>query len=167
MSAINTALPRMRAATATDIEVSGEIPVPFSINTRTNATICRATKKKIVGGSNAKNSSLSLVDSLDMELNCDESCRFHGSCSRIWLGRIACAFHDRRDQLIDKKAGGPCEPARREGPFCYWLGPLLAASACSLFFPISAFTASRLKLAARCIGGKSRERCRHLPSPCL
>jgi hypothetical protein len=31
MSAINTALPRMRAATATDIEVSGEIPVPFSI----------------------------------------------------------------------------------------------------------------------------------------
>src|ERR1700732_1490832 len=67
MSAINTALPRMRAATATEIEESGEIPVPSSINTRTNATICRATKKKIVGGSNAKNSSLSLVDSLDIE----------------------------------------------------------------------------------------------------
>src|SRR6516164_2044564 len=98
MSAINTALPRMRAATATDIEDSGEIPVPFSIITRTNATICRATKKKIVGGSNAKNSSLSLVDSLDMELHCDESCRFHGFCSRIWLGRMRRAFRDRRDQ---------------------------------------------------------------------
>src|SRR5260370_38628414 len=79
MSAINTALPRIRAATATDIEPSGEIPVPFIISTRTNATICKATKKKIVGGSSAKNSSLSLVDSLVMELNW--SYRFHGSCS--------------------------------------------------------------------------------------
>src|SRR6266446_9136764 len=103
MSAINTALPRMRAATATEIEVSGETPVPFSINTRTNATICKATKKKIVGGSNAKNSSLSLLDNLDMELNCDESCRFHGSCSRIWLGRMRRAFHNRRVQVIDKR----------------------------------------------------------------
>src|SRR5438105_2965982 len=67
MSASNTALPRIRDATATDTEPSGEIPVPFSINTRTNATTCRATKKKIVGGSSAKNSSLSLVDSLLME----------------------------------------------------------------------------------------------------
>src|SRR5258706_5431485 len=100
----------MRAATATDIEDSGAIPVPFSINTRTNATICRATKKKIVGGSNVKNSSLSLLDSLDMELNCGESCRFHGSCSSICLGRMRRALHDRRDQVIDKKAGGPCEP---------------------------------------------------------
>src|SRR5205807_4961068 len=100
----------MRAATAIDIEDSGEIPVPFCISTRTNATICKATKKKIVGGSNAKNSSLSLVDSLDMELNCDESCRFHGSCSRTWLGRMPRALHDRRDQMIEKKAGGPCEP---------------------------------------------------------
>src|SRR6266487_1140015 len=81
ISAINTALPRMRAATAIDIVDSGEIPVPFSINTRTNATICRATKKKIVGGSSAKNSSLSLVDSLVMELNYDESYLFHGPCS--------------------------------------------------------------------------------------
>src|SRR5262249_7077573 len=68
MSAINEALPRMRAAIATEIEEVGEMLVPFSINTRTNATICRATKKKIVGGSNAKNSSLSLVNSLGMEL---------------------------------------------------------------------------------------------------
>src|SRR6266446_157696 len=103
MSAINTALPRMRAATATEIEDSGEIPVPLSINTRTNVTICRATKKKIVGGSNAKNSSLSLVDSLVMELNSDQSCRFHGSCSRIWLGRMRRGFHYRRDQRIGQK----------------------------------------------------------------
>src|SRR5207248_7862487 len=81
MSAINTALPRMRAATAIDIEDNGEIPVPFNINTRTNATICKATKKKIVGGSSSKNSFLSLVDSLVMELNRDEFCRFHGPCS--------------------------------------------------------------------------------------
>src|SRR5207237_5781732 len=73
MSAINTALPRIRAATAIEIEEVGEIPVAFNINTRTNVTICKATKKKIVGGSSAKNSSLSLVDSLVMELNCDES----------------------------------------------------------------------------------------------
>src|SRR5881397_2357433 len=85
----------MRAATAIDIVDSGEIPVPFSINTRTNATICKATKKKIVGGSNSKNSFLSVVDSLVMELNCHEFCRFHGSCSfrlvvsadRCWLSQ--------------------------------------------------------------------------------
>jgi len=74
-------LPRMRAAIAIDIEDNGEIPVPFNINTRTNATICKATKKKIVGGSSSKNSFLSLVDSLVMELNRDEFCRFHGPCS--------------------------------------------------------------------------------------
>src|SRR5207244_7109881 len=72
MSAINTALPRMRAATAIEIEEDGASPVPFSINTRTNATICKATKKKIVGGSSSKNSFLSVVDSLVMELNCHE-----------------------------------------------------------------------------------------------
>src|SRR6266480_7741995 len=85
MSAINTALPRIRAATAIEIEDVGEIPVPFNINTRINATMCKATKKKIVGGSNAKNSFLSVVDSLVIELNWHESDRFHGSCSRSWL----------------------------------------------------------------------------------
>src|SRR2546423_12707529 len=92
MSAINTALPRTRAATAIDIVDTGEIPVPFSISTRTNATICKATKKKIVGGSSSKNSFLSVVDSLDMELDWDESYRFHGSRSRTWLGRIGRVF---------------------------------------------------------------------------
>src|SRR6058998_3543115 len=95
MSAISTALPRMRAATAIEMEEDGARPVPFSINTRTNATICKATKKKIVGGSSSKNSFLSVVDSLVMELNCHEFCRFHGSCSfrlvvsadRCWLSQ--------------------------------------------------------------------------------
>src|SRR5207249_10637770 len=110
MSAIKTALPRMRAATAIEIEEDGEIPVPFSINTRTNATICKATKKKIVGGSSSKNSFLSVVDSLVIKSNCDESYWFHGSCSRTWLGRMRRAFHDRRDRVISEKAGGRCEP---------------------------------------------------------
>src|SRR5947199_6647045 len=68
----------MRAATAIEIEDVGEIPVPFSINTRTNATICKATKKKIVGGSSSKNSFLRVLDSLVIELSCDESYPFHG-----------------------------------------------------------------------------------------
>src|SRR5205823_14375863 len=97
MSAISTALPRMRAATAIDIEESGEIPVPFSINTRTNATICKAAKKKIVGGSSSKNSFLSVVDSLVIELNCDEPCQFHGSFFRTLLGRMWRACHNRRN----------------------------------------------------------------------
>src|SRR5438093_7392738 len=59
MSASKTALPRMRAATAIEMEEDGAIPVFFSINTRTNATMCKATKKKIVGGSSLKNSSFS------------------------------------------------------------------------------------------------------------
>src|SRR5213596_3251019 len=59
MSASKTAFPRMRAATAIEMEEDGGIPVFFSINTRTNATMCKATKKKIVGGSNLKNSSFS------------------------------------------------------------------------------------------------------------
>src|SRR5438874_2343723 len=95
MSAINTAFPRMRAATAIEIEEDGATPVPFSINTRTNATICKATKKKIVGGSSSKNSFLSVVNSLDMELNCDGSYRFHDSRSRTWLERMRRAFHRR------------------------------------------------------------------------
>src|SRR5439155_6969226 len=64
MSASNTALPRMRAATAIDIVDSGEIPVPFSINSRTSAKLWREIKKKIVGGSNLKNSSFSFFMSV-------------------------------------------------------------------------------------------------------
>src|SRR5437762_11938781 len=82
-SAISTALPRIRAATAIEIEEDGATPVPFSINTRTNATICKATKKKIVGGSSSKNSFLSVADSLVMELSWHEPCRFHGHCSHL------------------------------------------------------------------------------------
>src|SRR6266480_3036787 len=76
-SAISTALPRIRAATAIEIEEDGATPVLSSINTRINATICKATKKKIVGGSSSKNSFLSVVDSLVIELSCHESSRFH------------------------------------------------------------------------------------------
>src|SRR6266576_461198 len=94
MSAIKTALPRMREATAIETEEDGASPVPSSIKTRINMTICSATKKKIVGGSSAKNSSLSLLDRLVMELNCHESYRIHGCCCRTWLGRMRRAFHD-------------------------------------------------------------------------
>src|SRR5258708_31377423 len=66
MSASNTDLPRTRAATVTAAEVEGAIPVPFSINTRMKATMCRATKKKIVGGSIARNSSLIFANTLFM-----------------------------------------------------------------------------------------------------
>src|SRR5205823_12002591 len=52
-----------------------------------------------------------------------------------------------------QKGGRPLRAARREGRFCYWLVPLLAASASCILFAISAFTASRLKLAPFCIGG--------------
>src|SRR5206468_1724230 len=64
MSAISTALPRMRAPTATWIGVLTGIPVPFSISTRTTATRPRVMKKKIVGGITARNSSLTFSDSL-------------------------------------------------------------------------------------------------------
>src|SRR4051794_25507306 len=130
----------MRAATAIDIVDTGEIPVPFSINTRTNATICKATKKKIVGGSSSKNSFLSVVDSLDMELDWDESYRCHSSCSRIWLGRMRRACHDRRDQVIDKKAGGPCEP-----PVVKVIS-ITGQGLCSLPPPVASFSPSPLSL---------------------
>src|SRR5882757_9555344 len=51
------------------------------------------------------------------------------------------------------KGGRPSRAARREGYFGYCPVPLAAASACFIFAAISAFTASRLKLAPRCIGG--------------
>src|SRR2546423_8123656 len=55
--------------------------------------------------------------------------------------------------FVNWKAGGPCEPPAVKVIFCYWPVPLLAASAWAIFLAISAFTASRLKLAPRCIGG--------------
>src|SRR5437763_9885722 len=66
MSASSTDLPRTRAAIVTAAEVVGAMPVPFSISTRTSATTCRATKKNIVGGIIARNSSLILSDTLLM-----------------------------------------------------------------------------------------------------
>jgi hypothetical protein len=65
-SAISTALPRIRAASVTDNDERTGRPVPLSIKTRISATMWSATKKKIVGGSSASNSSLSFLDSLLM-----------------------------------------------------------------------------------------------------
>src|SRR5262249_15461492 len=59
MSEMSTDLPRIRAAIPIETVENGASPVPLTINKRTNATTYRATKKKIVGGSTAKNSSLS------------------------------------------------------------------------------------------------------------
>src|SRR5450631_168193 len=61
MAAINTDLPRIRAATAMETVDSGAIPVALIINARTSATRCKSMKKKMVGGSIARNSSLILV----------------------------------------------------------------------------------------------------------
>ncbi len=36
--------------------------------------------------------------------------------------------------MIDKNGGRPLRAARREGHFCYWPVPLLAASACCHLF---------------------------------
>src|SRR5258706_11900918 len=55
---------------------------------------------------------------------------------------------------------------RREVHFYYWPVPLLAASACAIFFAISAFTASKLKLAPFCMGGYSRKVWSSLPITC-
>src|SRR4051812_41078761 len=101
----------MRAATAIDIVDTGEIPVPFSINTRTSATICKATKKKIVGGSSKKTSFLGVVDILVINLNSDDSYRFPCFLLSRRVGRAASgAFQNRRDQVIKKRGGGRCEP---------------------------------------------------------
>src|SRR6267378_5970552 len=79
--------------------------------------------------------------------------------------RAARAFHDRKDEL-SRKGGRLLRGARHQGHFCYWPVPLAAACACSIFFAISAFTASRLKLAPRCIGGYSRKVWSSLPITC-
>src|SRR5215470_20128776 len=65
-SASNTALPRISDAIAIDIVDKGSKCEPLAINTRINVTRCNATKKKIVGGRIAKNSSLSFSSILCM-----------------------------------------------------------------------------------------------------
>src|SRR5271155_3831461 len=65
-SAITTALPRIRAATAIwTMELAG-MPVPLSIRTRISAIRERVNRKKIVGGMSATTSSLIFADSLLM-----------------------------------------------------------------------------------------------------
>src|SRR5213080_4852182 len=82
------------------------------------------------------------------------------------LTRRSRAFHDRKARLIHRFGGRPMRAARREGHFCYWPVPLAAFSAWAIFAAISAFTASRLKLAPRCIGGYSRKVWSSLPITC-
>src|SRR5207237_7930782 len=67
---------------------------------------------------------------------------------------------------VKRKGGRPLRAARREDHFYYWPAPLDAASAWAIFFAISAFTASRLKLAPFCIGGYSRKVWSSLPITC-
>ena len=55
----------------------------------------------------SKNSSLSLVDNLVMELNCDESRRFHDSCSRIWLAARFTVEELRLFHLLDDHFQSP------------------------------------------------------------
>src|ERR1044071_5011414 len=76
MSAISTALPRISEAMAIDIVDRGWKFEPLAINTRIKVSRCSATKKKIVGGRMAKNSSLSFSSILCMALLIHCS-RFH------------------------------------------------------------------------------------------
>src|SRR4030095_10579264 len=68
MSAINTAFPRTNDAIAIETVDRGSKCEPLAINTRIRVTTWSATKKKIVGGRIAKNSSLSLSSILCMAL---------------------------------------------------------------------------------------------------
>src|SRR2546423_15250535 len=128
MSASNTDLPRIRAAIVTATEVMGVIPVPFSINTRMNATTCRATKKKIVGGSNAMSSSLIFANTLFTA--------FPDGMLQLWPANVADPryvrsgrnrFGARTRTCGHSKSGQPCEAARGEDHSDQLLGPLAAA----------------------------------------
>jgi hypothetical protein len=75
-------------------------------------------------------------------------------------------LEDDADVVVHTLHAGAMEPACREIKlgFDYLPTPLLAASACIIRFAISAFTASRLKLAPFCIGGYSMKVCSALPT---
>jgi hypothetical protein len=71
------------------------------------------------------------------------------------LGQPVCIILETFDKALDldpEKQTHPGTPRLRVHRI-YWPLPWLAASACCILFAISAFTASRLKLAPRCIGG--------------
>ncbi len=75
-----------------------------------------------------------------------------GAGQPVWLtaGRERiCPSSERGIQ----KGGRPALSRPPSGSSGYWPGPLLAAAASAILFPISALMASRLKLAPRCIGG--------------
>src|SRR6516225_949744 len=63
-STIKTAFPRMRAVIKIDTVSKGSKCDPLARSTRMMETTCRVTKKKIVGGSTARNSSLTFSSAL-------------------------------------------------------------------------------------------------------
>ena len=79
-------------------------------------------------------------------------------CSGLSCGLNLCFYFFEIEacaMLHWRKAGSrrSLRAAHLKGRSRYSLGPLDAASASAILFPISALTASRLKLAPRCIGG--------------
>src|SRR5215475_9110040 len=100
MSAINTALPRISDAIAIDMVDKGWKCVPLAINTRINVTKCSATKKKIVGGRIAKNSSLIFSSILCMGLLSLDAVFASLFC---WLGLVKSSRKtDARDSLANQ-----------------------------------------------------------------
>src|SRR5215470_2960548 len=100
MSAINTALPRINEAIAIDIVDRGWKFDPLAIKTRIKVTRCSATKKKIVGGRTAKNSSFSFSSILCMGLLCS-LLRFHHENrlgDRYDAGRLSLEIHSELHQ---------------------------------------------------------------------
>src|SRR5665213_2301701 len=85
-------------------------------------------------------------------------------CEEDWTPQIRLRL---KENFPPPRTGRATQVARRRGHlYYYWPGPLLAASACSILFAISALSASRLKLAPRCIGGYSRKVWISLPITC-
>src|SRR5882757_8648731 len=102
---------------------------------------------------------MSFVGFMFMFCSCSCSCAWLGRMQRVDVEVVAVMERVHAGSLENgcppgkQKGERPLRAARREGHFCYWPVPLAAACACSIFFAISAFTASRLKLAPFCIGG--------------
>src|SRR4029077_8096372 len=91
---------------------------------------------------------------------------FHGWCFRHtweWAGGLMgeCPRVSQLKRLVRwmKRRTALWAARRNHHASSYLPVPVGAASACCIFFPSSAFTASRLKLAPRCIGGGLVEGC--------
>src|SRR5207245_623847 len=105
-------------------------PAPSSINAVTMSN--RFIRQWLAFQSAPFSPLLSLLAPVDL---------FYPACPRFR------AVHSRKNRRAALRA------ARHEGHSDYWAVPLAAISAWAIRLAISAFTASRLKLAPRCIGG--------------